>query len=1015
MRLRGLSADDIFISYSRQDAATYALGLADALMKEGFSCFLDRLGTDADRSLPTSLIKKLKNCTMLVVVGTLGACESEAISREISEFSRVNGTSRIIPVDFGGATQSAQWQPQIVGIAAESETLHALSNGNPSQTVIRRIEKAFNYTRSKQRLRRYTTLAASLLMVSVASSLGALLYAREQFAQAMTAKDEARTQRLLADGERARADGEREAADKAKQEAGAQAQLARDAEGERLKAEAGARNAERKTAVAEASAGEARHQQQVAEARQREATASAERQVKIGMSARLALQGARRFDDELGLGLVLNAEALDIYDTYEARNGLLSALLQRPRLLAYLDVGLRDMRDLRGRAGGDALLSADEKTFAARNGSEVTLWDVASGEKILDLDIREKNVVSFALSSNGKLLALGSVGKVFLWDVEARRELPKVKISGEDVHKLAFDPAGKYLAFITRPEYATYVVETARTSLPVRLPWRGLLSMASALAFSPDGKMLATAGVTVMIWNMDTLTAESGWPLAEDRVLISDDDVTFSPDGKTLVTASSEFGNINVWDVAGRRRLPEFRLGVSVSSVVFNHRGDLLAFGLGDGTIRLWDVGRMEEVERLWAGRERTVTRLAFTKDDARLISVAEEVLVWDMSGEQQIGRLLGKHPSGISDVAFSPDGRYIVSCDGAGGPVTIRDARSGELINHPFRGAVNGARALSFSRDGKLLAVIADVESDDGPVAQVWDFEKGRLISTPEGPGNKNVGKAALSPDGKLLAIGSDELTFWDVASGRQRGGAIEVPGTIANTQSLTFNPDGSLLALGTLEGDIFLVDARTFRQVGRVSIASRLKTEPVEALAFSPDGRLLASNGLERGRAILWDAATHARLHELAYPGLRILVKAVAFSPDGRMLAMAGIAGGGPEQESPIILWDMETYQPLGEPLSGHKGALYHLAFSPRCAGCPDGARLMSGGDDGTLRIWDMSVASWQKRACAMTSRRLTEEERGFYFKDPTPRQTCLEPLSFAVLNVRPAVEAHAPATPP
>lgn len=70
MAIRALSADDIFISYARRDSSTYATGLADELTKRGFSCFIDRLVTEANRELPDFLRRKVRSCAMLVVVGT---------------------------------------------------------------------------------------------------------------------------------------------------------------------------------------------------------------------------------------------------------------------------------------------------------------------------------------------------------------------------------------------------------------------------------------------------------------------------------------------------------------------------------------------------------------------------------------------------------------------------------------------------------------------------------------------------------------------------------------------------------------------------------------------------------------------------------------------------------------------------------------------------------------------------------------------------------------------------------
>src|ERR1043165_510186 len=100
MPFRSLAADDIFISYTRLDASTYAAGLADELTKLGFSCFIDRLSTDPDADLPDSLKRKLRSCSMRVVVGTRRAATRRAIKEEVAEFVAAGRTS-IVPIDFG--------------------------------------------------------------------------------------------------------------------------------------------------------------------------------------------------------------------------------------------------------------------------------------------------------------------------------------------------------------------------------------------------------------------------------------------------------------------------------------------------------------------------------------------------------------------------------------------------------------------------------------------------------------------------------------------------------------------------------------------------------------------------------------------------------------------------------------------------------------------------------------------------------------------------------------------------
>src|SRR4051812_28228609 len=120
-----LAADDIFISYSRHDGSTYAVGLANELTGRGFSCFFDRLGTDADRNLPATLVEKITRSRMLVVVGTAAARDSLFVAQEIEFFVRARGSSRIVPIHFEAPQGHGPW-PSLVGIAQELEQITAL-------------------------------------------------------------------------------------------------------------------------------------------------------------------------------------------------------------------------------------------------------------------------------------------------------------------------------------------------------------------------------------------------------------------------------------------------------------------------------------------------------------------------------------------------------------------------------------------------------------------------------------------------------------------------------------------------------------------------------------------------------------------------------------------------------------------------------------------------------------------------------------------------------------------------
>lgn len=179
-----LNNDDIFISYARSDARTYTDGLANELTKKGFACFTDALGTDAGKDVPESLFQKLKDCSMLVVVGSSNAASSVAVGKEVETFSTVKGTTAIILIDFNDVINQASWQHFVIGLRREKEEMAALETGNPTPAIVSRIEKAFSYRKNKDRLKRYTRTAIIILALLLVAIAAASFFANMQLKEA---------------------------------------------------------------------------------------------------------------------------------------------------------------------------------------------------------------------------------------------------------------------------------------------------------------------------------------------------------------------------------------------------------------------------------------------------------------------------------------------------------------------------------------------------------------------------------------------------------------------------------------------------------------------------------------------------------------------------------------------------------------------------------------------------------------------------------------------------------------
>ena len=233
----------------------------------------------------------------------------------------------------------------------------------------------------------------------------------------------------------------------------------------------------------------------------------------------------------------------------------------------------------------------------------------------------------------------------------------------------------------------------------------------------------------------------------------------------------------------------------------------------------------------------------------------------------------------------------------------------------------------VAFSPDGTLLAT-----GSDDKTARLWDAHTGRELRVLQGH-RGGVTSVAFSPDGTLLATGSEDETarLWDAHTGRE---LRVLQGHSGWVTSVAFNPDGTTLATGSDDNTLRLWDAETGQELWGLEKWFL----GVMSVAFSPDGTMLAT-GSRDSAARLWDAHTGRELRVLQ--GHDRSVTSVVFSPDGILLATGSV-------DNTARLWDAHTGRELLV-LQGHGDWVKSVAFSP------DGTLLATGSGDHTARLWD------------------------------------------------------------
>jgi eukaryotic-like serine/threonine-protein kinase len=537
-----------------------------------------------------------------------------------------------------------------------------------------------------------------------------------------------------------------------------------------------------------------------------------------------------------------------------------------------------------------------------------------------------------AFSPDGKYLACVSVGQlvgeVKVWDVRAGVHHRTVAAHLGPIGGVAFSPDGRRLA--TAGWDKKVKLWDVATGEPVH-EWSDHTGYVSCVAFSKDGKWLASGGGdnTVRVWDAQsfqhhrTLSGHSGGLY----------EVAFGNGGTLASTSSDE--TVRVWDAGTGRELHVLKGHAGpILAVAFSRDGKQLASGGFDGTVKVWDPEAGRHVRTIRDG-DMPVMGVAFSRNGHRVATASLEktVRLWAVAAEHDPHEAitLRGHAEGVMRVDISPDGLQIASAslDGTvkvwdstpvtGGPelLTLR-GHSGPVFGVAFRPSTTGP---------PTSVGLGSVSQDS--LVKLWDTTTGETTRTLRGH-TGTVARLVFSADGRRLVTAdyAGKAIVWEADTGKELR-------TLRANGDVALDPEGKRLAFASEGGQVRVIDIDTGKELIPPFLAH---LGPMTFVTFAPDGKTLATGSWDQ-TVKLWDAATGAPLHTLG--GHTHLIQFAAFRGDGRQIATAS-------WDHTAKVWDAVTGKELFT-LRGHNDRVTGVAFSP------DGKHLATSSQDNTVRVWD------------------------------------------------------------
>lgn len=515
--------------------------------------------------------------------------------------------------------------------------------------------------------------------------------------------------------------------------------------------------------------------------------------------------------------------------------------------------------------------------------------------------------------NNRTILAAGEDGAVRVTQnlPPEYREFPQ---ASNDLHDVDVAPNGQWIATASEDKHVRWYQISDQKQVRDLDHEQPVL----AVAFNRNSQEIATAGKEgwLKLWQTSDGKRVSRWKAHENNVRC----VKYHPNNQQLATAADD-GTIRLWQLPPSEVRESKPHNAAIRELALSHDGRFLATASEDKSVKLFQTSDGKEIKSL-GGFENNVTCVDVARNNSQIAAGGDDQKVRIFNTNGQAGPVIEGHGSPIRAVAFHPNSQEVASGGtnkqiklwkvGDGSEIRTLEGHDGEIV------------ALEYLPNGSLLVSAAD------RTVRFWQMPNGNVQKLDVG---SNLTCMALSPDGKLVAVGSEDrqIRVYQVSDRKQ---IATFEGHSQSVTALHFSNDNKRLLSTANDKTARLWEIETQQHLQTIPLPNNSR-----GVALAHDGKI-ALVGLDDGKLLLEPTPILQVLREHEGP-----VNAVAFNSNGSHLASAG-------KDKKVRLWNIGNAK-VERSFPGAENDLYCVAISG------NNQYVAAGGQDKKVHVWQFNDA--------------------------------------------------------